>query len=49
MLGTWDYVEKGASCEEISNRRLTPTYGDSGTHEIEDVVLNWRNIGGCPD
>ncbi len=27
VLGAWDYVEKGASCDELSNRMLTLSYG----------------------
>jgi glycosidase len=45
--GSWDYVEKGAACEEINNRVLTVVYGSGGTMLVDDVVLNWRNTGPC--
>jgi hypothetical protein len=48
-LGSWTYVEKGAACEEIENRTATIWYGIDGTMEINDTVLNWRNLGSCPD
>jgi hypothetical protein len=47
--GSWDYVEKGAECEEISNRVVTVVYGVDGTMTIDDTVLNWRNTGSCGD
>lgn len=46
-LGSWDYVEKGASCDEISNRQLTLAYGAMGTQTVNDTVLNWRNVSPC--
>ncbi|NWG06181.1 MAG: alpha-amylase [Chloroflexi bacterium] len=46
-LGSWDYVEKGGSCDEISNRQLTLNYGANGTQEVNDTVLNWRNVSPC--
>jgi hypothetical protein len=46
-LGSWDYVEKGASCDEIGNRLLTLSYGTTGTQTVNDTVLNWRNISPC--
>lgn len=46
-LGSWDYVEKGASCDEIANRQLTLSYGSTGTQIVNDTVLNWRNIAPC--
>jgi hypothetical protein len=48
-LGSWDYVEKGASCDEIANRQLTLTYGSTGTQVVNDVVPNWRNVSPCGD
>lgn len=48
-LGDWEHVEKGAFCEEVSNRQLTITYGTNGTQTINDTVLNWRNVGACMD
>jgi glycosidase len=46
-LGSWDNVEKGASCEELSNRVLTLNYGATGTQLVNDTVLNWRNVPPC--
>jgi hypothetical protein len=46
-LGSWDFVEKGAACEEISNRVLTLDYGTDGTQHIYDDVLAWRNLPPC--
>jgi hypothetical protein len=47
--GSWTYVEKGATCEEVDNRTLTIIYGLDGTMVVDDVVLNWRNTGACGD
>jgi glycosidase len=47
--GSWTYVEKDASCNEISNRTLTVVYGTDGTMTANDAVLNWRNTGPCGD
>ena len=46
-LGSWDYVEKGASCDEIGNRQLTLAYGSNGVQNVNDTVLNWRNVSPC--
>jgi glycosidase len=46
-LGSWDYVEKGAACEELANRQLTLTYGTSHLQTVNDTVLNWRNVDPC--
>jgi glycosidase len=46
-LGSWDYVEKGAACEELANRQLTLTYGTTGTQAVNDTVANWRNVAPC--
>ena len=46
-LGSWDYVEKGAACDEIGNRQLTLTYGSTGVQTVNDLVLNWRNVSPC--
>lgn len=46
-LGDWDHVEKGAACDELSNRILTLNYGTAGTQTIDDTVLNWRNVAPC--
>jgi hypothetical protein len=45
--GSWDYVEKGETCEEVANRTLAVVYGDDGTMSVEDIVANWRNTGPC--
>jgi glycosidase/fibronectin type 3 domain-containing protein len=47
--GSWDYVEKGAACEEINNRVVTVVYGGDGKMTLNDTVLNWRNTGPCED
>ena len=46
-LGSWDYVEKDATCDEIGNRQLTLSYGSNGTQVVNDTVLNWRNVSPC--
>jgi glycosidase len=48
-LGSWDFVEKGASCDELANRTLTLNFGSSGTQIVNDTVLNWRNVAPCGD
>ncbi len=46
-LGSWEYVEKGAACDELGNRQLTLSYGATGTQTINDTVSNWRNVSPC--
>jgi glycosidase/fibronectin type 3 domain-containing protein len=46
-LGDWEHVEKDGSCGEIANRLLTLTYGTTGTQNVNDAVLNWRNVAPC--
>jgi hypothetical protein len=47
-LGDWDHVEKGASCDEIANRKFTvASSGDDATMTVEDTVKNWRNVPPC--
>ena len=46
-LGDWDHVEKDAACSEIANRLLTLDYGTTGTQNVNDTVLNWRNVAPC--
>ncbi len=46
-LGTWDYVEKGASCEEISNRQVRVEGDSNGDQLVQDTVQNWRNVSPC--
>jgi len=48
-LGSWDNVEKGGTCDEISDRQLKLTSGPDGTQDVTDTVPNWRNIGPCKD
>jgi len=43
----WLYVEKDASCAEVSNRQLTLAYGATGTQNVNDTVVNWRNVAPC--
>jgi hypothetical protein len=45
--GSWTYVEKGGSCEEISNRTATVVHATGGSMVLDDVVLNWRNTAPC--
>jgi hypothetical protein len=40
-------VEKGGSCEEIDNRTVTLNYGTTGIQDVNDTVLNWRNVAPC--
>ncbi len=47
-LESWDNVEKGAQCDEISDRRVTLT-GSKGAQTVNDIVPNWRNIAPCKD
>ena len=47
-LGDWDHVEKGASCDEIANRKFTVApSGDDATMTVEETVKNWRNVPPC--
>ena len=46
-LGSWDFVEKGGSCEELGNRLLTLSYGANGSQVVNDTVQNWRNVAPC--
>jgi hypothetical protein len=46
-LGDWEHVEKGAACDELSNRMLTLSYGATGTQVVSDTVENWRNVAPC--
>ncbi len=46
-LGAWEYVEKGSTCEEVSNRLLTLSYGTTGVQTVNDLVINWRNVAPC--
>ena len=46
-LGSWDFVEKGALCDELANRTLTLNFGSSGIQIVNDIVLNWRKEAPC--
>jgi hypothetical protein len=46
-LGTWETVEKDATCGEIGDRQLTLSYGDDGSQVVNDTVPNWRNVNPC--
>ena len=46
-LGTWENVEKDASCGEIGDRALRVVAGPTGTQRVENTVQNWRNIAPC--
>ena len=32
---------------EIANRQITLSYGASGAQNVNDTVLNWRNVAPC--
>jgi hypothetical protein len=46
-LGDWNYVEKGASCDELGNRNLVVVSGPGGTQTVDDTVLKWRTVSPC--
>ncbi len=46
-LGSWDFVEKDATCGEVANRQLTLVYGVNGVQTVADTASNWRNIAPC--
>jgi glycosidase len=46
-LGSFDFVEKGGSCDEIANRLLTLTYGANGIQQVNNTVPNWRSVAPC--
>jgi hypothetical protein len=45
VLGDWNYVEKGGSCEEINNRQLA--VGSNNTQTVSDTVANWHGFAPC--
>ncbi|MBI2763020.1 MAG: alpha-glucosidase C-terminal domain-containing protein [Chloroflexi bacterium] len=45
--GSWDAVEKDASCGEIPNRTFDVQFGDTGSQPVKDVVEKWRDIAQC--
>jgi hypothetical protein len=48
-LGSWDNVEKGEKCDEVSDRQFKLTPGATDAMIVEDTVVNWRNIAPCKD
>jgi glycosidase len=46
-LADWDHVEKDNACGEIANRILTLSYGTTGSQNVNDEALNWRNVAPC--
>ena len=49
-LGSWNFVEKTASCgdnpaTQDGNRLLS--IGNSATQPVTEVVANWRNVAPC--
>lgn len=51
--GSWDGVEKGSECEEITNRRLTistDTLGEmqGDAYIVEHTIAKWRDLDSCP-
>jgi predicted nucleotide-binding protein len=47
-LGSWEFVERGASCEERENRELI-LRDEPGGMQVDVVVHNWRNVPPCGD
>jgi hypothetical protein len=41
--GSWEAVEKGESCEEISNRTLTIRWSNDGSQDQHDSVGYWSD------
>jgi hypothetical protein len=48
-LSTWDNVEKGRECDEITDRQITLTPGAEAKQAVSDTVLRWRNVAPCGD
>jgi hypothetical protein len=46
-LGSWDFVEKDASCGEISNRKIRVVGDSSNTQLVQETVANFRTIPPC--
>lgn len=46
-LGSWEYPERGADCEEIPVRFVDLNFTENSTIFIEDTVLNWQNVSPC--
>ncbi|HEX2907405.1 MAG TPA: carbohydrate-binding module family 20 domain-containing protein, partial [Phototrophicaceae bacterium] len=47
VRGDWSAVEKDATCQEIANRRVTVRPGASGTVDVTDSVIKWRDLDQC--
>ena len=45
--GSWEAVEKDASCGEIPNRTVSVTYGSEGAQEVPGTVEAWRDVNQC--
>jgi glycosidase len=45
--GSWEAVEKDATCGEIPNRTVSVTYGSEGAQEVPGTVETWRDINQC--
>jgi len=45
--GSWEAVEKDASCGEIPNRTVSVTYGSEGAQEVPGTVETWRDVNQC--
>ncbi len=43
----WVAVEKGDTCEEIANRRVTATPDENGVMQVGDTIAKWRDLDGC--
>ncbi|MBZ0277497.1 MAG: hypothetical protein K8I60_15230, partial [Anaerolineae bacterium] len=43
----WAGVEKGTTCEEIANRRVTATPDENGLMQVEEAIAKWRDLDGC--
>lgn len=42
--GEWDKVEWWGTVVGLENRHLTVAYGANGTQNVDDTVLNWRDL-----
>ncbi|HEX6289917.1 MAG TPA: alpha-amylase family glycosyl hydrolase [Herpetosiphonaceae bacterium] len=46
-LGSWDFVEKDASCGEVGNRQIRVVGDGSNTQLVTDTVANFRSVPPC--
>ena len=44
-LGSWNYVQKGGSCQELGDN--TVSVGNLPTQVVNNTVVNWRNVAPC--